>query len=386
MDFGDYVSSVPIKDCVVGQEYWIDVTHVNNPHSFFVRLIDFRMDIDILEECGKPVEDSEVTIGRVVIYLSGTLRKHVRGLVYFIHWHNVMKCDLKAIDYGCTDIGVPTSKIYKPKTPSKMVPLAIHCKLANCVPLNTDIWEAKTTEAMLTYIGKERTKMIVKNKMYNQLSVDLINSCPDDIATMLAYTNYSSLSFGNEISISRLRAPMPQLIEPEFKCLNLHIDEVLHVRVQSGKTLDSFFVARTYDFKQYSLDHSDFTAYCKSKRVIVDEEIEVGNLVAYKSLSGTAYERAVILELIKPGNKLRLQKIDWGDIVTATQMELKPITCDMYINKPAMAIYCSTGKSVIWDNGLHKFLYPGFEFMIKIKELGDGFNKPNVVDVFPVNT
>ncbi|XP_026760290.2 uncharacterized protein LOC113519397 [Galleria mellonella] len=363
--------------------HWVDVTYINHPHSFYVRPTLYRKYMQELQaSTGSLIDPLDMHVGKIVIYKSEILKIYARGQVIRMNAEiNGITCDIQALDHGCLDKAVPLKQMYKPVIDSyNLPPLAIHCQLSECYPIGRK-WDDKSIDAMKCYVGTEQAKVIIKDKKLDILIVELINSCPDDIATLLVKTDYASLGFdfvNNRLSSSSENKNM-HYIYKKFK-----VGDKLWVRVQSGKALDSFFVCAVEDYKPYLQEKKNFTlSYKALNEKIRPEDIEAGLPVAVLTEDQRYYERAVIKQFTSSQDKYVVQYVDSGNIVTAHFNCMKPLLPYHY-TRPALAIYCSIDKESVQDTGLQKLLHPGYDFIIEIKKVGDKHNSPNIVQIMPI--
>lgn len=375
----ELIGKITLNNFDVGSSSWVDVTHINNPHSFYVRPTAYRSFLPLLQSHDEQIDRADVMIQATVIFKSATKDgNYVRGKILFMEEsEDQIKCDILATDYGFIEKSVTLLNIWKPKYDVDIPITVLHCQLADCKPLD-DVWTEKTTEAMAYYVKDERAKMEVRGKIADKLLVQLVNSCPDDIATLLALTGHSTLGYGENV-ISRQTVPTAEKCFYTYKVLN--VDDVLHVRVQSGTSVDNFYVAEINDYKRYLNERNNVTYFSKKQRSLNTDDLKIDTLVNVYHHTNGYYERGLIKKVTVPNSKAVVQLMDWGSTVEIHISKMKEMTKKM-LTFPVTAIWCSADESETWNNGLHKFLYPGFEFYITVKKIGDG-NSPNVVKISP---
>lgn len=363
----------------VGSSNWVDVTHINNPHSFYVRPTAYRSYLPFLQAYGDKINQSDLKIQATVVFKSENKKNVFRGQILFIEGAgDEVKCDILAKDYGFIEKSVPLVNVMYPEHNVDIPMSVLHCQLADCKP-DAEIWTEKTIEAMKFYVKDERAKMNVRGKIEDKLLVELINSCPDDIATLLALTGYSTLGYGENF-ISRQTVPQPEKYFYTQKQLN--IGDVLHVRVQSGTSLDDFYVAEIKDYKRYLNERDNVTYFSKKQPSLNIDDLKQNTLVSIYYDITNNYERGLIKKVTVPDTKAMVQLVDWGNVSEIHIMKMKKMTSKI-LSFPVTAISCSADERDIWDNRLHKFLYPGFEFLITIRQIGD-IDSPNVVKISPL--
>ncbi|XP_037302414.1 uncharacterized protein LOC119192750 [Manduca sexta] len=266
-------------DYRIGERYWVDVTHIVNPYSFYVRPVVFREDLEYLQETCDHFDPGMLQEGKIIIYKSEFLDLYVRGsILKVIKEDGDIKCDIKAIDYGSEDNTVPLWRMRHPKHEIAIPPLAAHCVLADCKSLDPGTWAEETIEAMKSYVGNERARMTVKGRTGDQLVVELVNSCPNDIATMLTLTGYTAM--GSSAEMPGGNRANPPFDGRYFGCKLVKVGDVLHVRCQTGKDLSGFYVAEVGDFNQYLSDRNDFTDYCIYQKTPRANELVIGRVWA----------------------------------------------------------------------------------------------------------
>ncbi|CAG9790272.1 unnamed protein product [Diatraea saccharalis] len=376
----ELLKSISINDFNIGSAHWVDVTHINNPHSFFVRPTVYRKYLPVVQAYGDNLLPADLQLQQIVVFKSKLMKCHVRGQVLSIQDEDSeTTCDLYALDNGCIEKSVKLKKVYKPFHTFNIPTLAIHCQLADCQPQN-ETWSQKPIESMKYFVGKERARIIIRGKTIDSLIVELHNSCPDDIATMLALCGYSTLGYGENM-VSRF--PSTTTEKHYFTFNELKVGEEITVRMQIGQSLTSFFVAQVSDYKRYINERDNFTYASKKQQILRLEDVKAGLPVGVLIDTYMKYERAVIKEITVPDSRVKVQLMDWGKILEVPYNSLKPIS-HQFITYPAMAIYCCVEENQTWDNSLYKFLYPGYEFKITVVAIGNKFDSPYIVHISPI--
>lgn len=383
MEAIEKMENISINNLDVGSEHWVDVTHINNPHSFYVRLTACRRILLILHAYQDHLPPSELQIGAIVIYKSKLIEGYIRGRVMFVdneHEDEVI-CDLFALDYGCYEKAVPSKNLRRIVNSADVPPLAMHCQLADCKP-RTETFCDNAIKSMKFFVGKEQAKMVIRGKSPDSLIVELFNSCPDDIATMLAYDGYTTLGYGDNM-ISRFG-----MIEPErhyYRIKEFDIGDTVTVRLQTGDSLRSFYVAQVETYKHYLNERDNFTYYCKNQKEIEAEKIKEGMAVGVLMISLNKYERALVTTITVPDERARVMLVDWGKFLEVPFSLMKPMK-ENFFDLPATAIHCCAEESQAWDNSLHKCLLPGYKFQMTLVKVGEQFESPHIVHLSPINT
>ncbi|XP_063543628.1 uncharacterized protein LOC134752005 [Cydia strobilella] len=364
----------------VGSQHWVNVTHITDPGNFYVRPTAYRDYLPILKQHEGPADAIKLQQGSTVVFKSKTNKHHVRGQIRNIRNENETTLyDLFTLDYGFTE-AVAIEDLKKPLDEYPVPSLVLHCQLGDCQPKHNDTFDEDAIEAMVYYVGDERAKMIVQGKTGDKYIVKLINTCPEDIATMLALTEYTCLGYGNNV-ISR----MPSIDQPKlyYTYKKVKVGDTLNVRVQSGDSLKSFYVCEIEDHKQYIKELNNLKEYYYYEQDFAAENLKLGKAVAVFSDWYLRYERAIITDVIIPEKKAVAQLIDLG-IKTDIYMEatrLKTMSKEYYFLRPAMAIYCTADEKQAWSNELHRFLYPGHEFVVTVDKVGYQHDTPCVVTI-----
>lgn len=368
----------------IGSSWLVEITHIENPQSFYIRPASYKKYLRVIQTHSGYLNEKELSETCTLIYNSKMLQTYVRGEICCIKKNkDLVKCDIYAVDYGFVEHSVSLKDMRKPYSNIHIPSLVTHCELANCKPLN-QTWSEKSIEAMKYYIGNENIKMIVRGKDFDKLIVELINACPDDIATMLALTGYSTMGCEKN-SINRFGTSAPNLFTQNyFLYKEVKADDVLHVRVQSGNTLQNFYVAEMSDYKKYLNERGNFTYFMKKQKQLNQEDIKEDKPVGVlNDIFLCKYERAIIRKIMVPETKVLVELVDWGIFKEVNLAEIKPMS-EKFFFYPAVAIYCSAVEQQVWNNELQKCLSPGYEFLITIKEVGNK-GQPNLVSISPVN-
>ncbi|XP_063390507.1 uncharacterized protein LOC134676159 [Cydia fagiglandana] len=376
----DLMQKLSTTQYSIGSQHWVNVTHITDPGDFYVRPTAYRDYLPILKQHQGPADAMRLHLGSNVVFKSKTNKHHVRGQIRNIRNENEATLyDLFALDYGFTE-SVAIEDLKKPLDESPVPSLVLHCQLGDCQPKNNDSFDEEAIEAMVYYVGDERAKMIVQGKTGDKYIVQLINTCPEDIATMLALTEYTCFGYGNNV-ISRI----PTIDQPKlyYTYKKVKVGDTLNVRVQSGDSLNSFYVCEIDDHNQYIKELNNLKEYYYLEQDFIAENLKCGKAVAVFSDWYSRYERAIITDVIIPEKKAVAQLIDWG-IKTDIYMDatrLKTMSREYYFLRPAMAIYCTADEKQVWDNTLRRYLYPGHEFVVTVKKVGCQLDTPCVVTI-----
>ncbi|XP_061708697.1 uncharacterized protein LOC133518898 [Cydia pomonella] len=381
LSLADLMQKLSTVQYSIGSQHWVNVTHITDPGNFYVRPTAFRDYLPILKQHQGPADPTKLQLGSTVVFKSKTIKHHVRGQIRNITNENETTLyDLFSLDYGITEQAVDIKKLRKPLDECPVPSLVLHCQLADCQPKNNNSFDEEAIEAMVYYVGDERAKMIVQGKTGDKYIVQLINTCPEDIATMLALTDYTCLGYGNNV-VSR----MPVMDQPKlyYTYKKVKVGDTLNVRVQSGDSLKSFYVCEIEDHTQYIKELKNVKEYYHYEQDFLAGNFERGNAVAVFSDWYSRYERAVITDVIIPEKKAVAQLVDWGikTNIYTDATRLKRMSKEYYFLRPAMAIYCTADEVQVRDNTFHRFLYPGHEFVITVKKVGYQLDTPSVVTI-----
>ncbi|KAJ0174203.1 hypothetical protein K1T71_010349 [Dendrolimus kikuchii] len=371
-----------LMDFQIRQCYWVNVTHINNPHDFYVRTLGVTKYLKDLEKKGDPVTLQDLTVTPIVIYKSKILKKYVRGKINGVTKDEVNSSPMFnffAIDYGCVDNKVSINMIWLPLCKSNIEPLAIPCKLHLCMP-NGKEWLEQDIEGMKILVGNESAQIRICGIDAQVYIVELYSGGPDDVSTLMMYTGCSNFGYINQ-TVNKIDSIKPA--KQYFKTKQLRVGEELHVRVLNGRSLKSFYVAQINDYSQYIQSLNDFKDYCKRQNSPEFDEICIGHSYGVYLIGENSYERGVVKKIDKNKQKLDMLLIDKGNEVTIPYEHLKILKKQIYYELCSIAIHCMAEESQVWDNGLHKFLYPGVQLCITVKQLSDK-KTPHVVNIVPL--
>ncbi|CAG4942015.1 unnamed protein product [Colias eurytheme] len=364
----------------IGSMHWVHVTHIIDPHNFYVRLMrlsEFLTEKICPNLAGELKKPDKISPGDLVVY-KDTKRQsehYLRGtIIAIVEQEGTCLYSIFAVDYGFTDSNITSENIWISSNPCLQVPpLSICCKLELCEPCKSTTWKTETIEAMKYLVGNEKAKIIIKGKNNNKLTVELINSCPDDISTMLAITGYSTFGYVGP-STSRLTNPIPKKIY--YSQRSLKVDDKLHVRVQSGKTLQEFFVAEKNDYAKYLKEKQEISRIAKHSNALTSEELKE-NMPVLAAPDHVNFERGLIKKVTDPEKKALVDFVDLGKSMNLPILNMKRITSESLLYPP-IAIYCCAIESQIWDSECYKLLRLGNEFYVTFKKLGND-SEPHVV-------
>lgn len=364
----------------------VDVTHINNPKSFYVQLVSVSEDVPLLEGRGNPITTQDIRIGTHVVYKSKTLNKYARGIIEFILFKETSTyCTIFAQDYGCRDKRVSSKRMYLPDLEIECPPMALHCKLHLCEPKGAD-FEEDVIDAMKFFIGKHTAKMTIVYLDMEKYTVELKTlECPDDVATTLSLLNFTSYSSSNEDVTRRHGGPSASDFVA-FKAKIVKVGDKLCARVQSGDTVRGFYIADVRDYNHYVKDEPYFTKYCNIQTLqnVFAAQID-GRACGVRVGQAPKYERAYVIKVTKPGAKALVKLIDWGKEVEVDFKDIKCVKSPSYAELPGIAIYCTSTEDQI-ENGLEDFFTENYLFLIEILELGNGKDVPHKISMTRMDT
>ncbi|XP_046977330.1 uncharacterized protein LOC124543234 [Vanessa cardui] len=360
----------------------VELTHILNPFDFYVRPVKYKSIIQDWESMETKIKPARFNIQDLVIFNLGYLRggrKYIRGRITRISKvNNFLTCDVFAIDYGFKEKSIPMEYVWEcSQELANIPPLAYNCRLANCYPMEPRGFTSETNEAIKDFIGGEPVKMKFLGKKPNKILVDLINSNKESIAILLAIDGYSTIGLSSD---EMARNPIIRGKRIYFHFKELKIGETLHVRVQSGNSLNGFYVARVSDYNKHLQEIDIISFYARRESSLLPLHLVTGRLVCVKIDKENKYERAFIKKVTKPNESAIVQLVDWGrdEEFNIDKMKYMHPQC---LRTPVLSIYCKCEENQAWDNGLGCFLSPGYEFNITIKSLGHNFKFPNKVNI-----
>ncbi|XP_046977188.1 uncharacterized protein LOC124543160 [Vanessa cardui] len=379
------VAKISISYFEVESMHLVEVTHVINPLNFYVRPMKYRPIIQVMEYVEPKTNTTSFNVQDMVIFnvaYSCGGRRYLRGRITRISQiESFLACDIFAIDYGFTEKLIPIEYMWEcPLHLANIPSLACDCQLANCYPLDLEGFSSDTIDAFKYYAGNEPVQIKVLGKKPNRILVELVNSAIESISTLLAMHGYITLGhFCDAVAWN----PIVGGKSIYFNFKELSVGETLHVRVQSGDSLNGFNVVEVGDYNKYLEETGAITFYAKRDFYLSPVHFVAGRLVCIKNDNENIYERAFIKKVTKPYKRASVQLVDSGRIAEfhIGKMKYMPAQC---LRSPVVSIYCKSDESQAWDNGLDRFLTPGFEFNITIKSLGYQFEYPNTVDISPL--
>ncbi|XP_026500639.2 uncharacterized protein LOC113404093 [Vanessa tameamea] len=361
----------------------VELTHILNPFNFYVRPIKYKSIIQDWESMETKIKPARFNIQDLVIFNLGYSRggrKYIRGRITRISKvDKFLMYDVFAIDYGFKEKSIPYEYVWEcSQELANIPPLAYNCRLANCYPMEAQGFTSDTNDAIKDYIGNEPAKIKFLGKKPNKILVDLVNSKKENIAILLAIDGYSTIGLSSE---EMARNPVIRGKRIYFYFKELRIGETLHVRVQSGNSLNGFYVAKVSDYHKYLQEIDIVSFYARRESSLLPLHLVAGRLVCVKINRENKYERAFIKKVTKPNVSAIVQLVDWGrdEEFHIEKMKYMHPHC---LRTPVLSIYCKCEENQAWDNGLDSFLTPGYEFNITIKSLGHNFKYPNKVDIF----
>ncbi|XP_050361100.1 uncharacterized protein LOC126780558 [Nymphalis io] len=379
------LAELSINTIDVDKVHLVEVTYILDPFDFYVRPMKYRPLIQAWE-CTEPTARTTVFhIHDLIIFNYGYscgAQKYMRGRITRVsHIEYYLAFDVFAVDYGFTEKLIPIEHVWEcPYELKHTPPLAFDCQLANCYPMDhTRGFPLNTIHAFKYYSGNEPLRMKILVKKQHKLLVELVNSTPESIATLLAIGGYSILGYYYDAIVWN---PVVGRKIMYFDFKKLMIGEKLHVRVLSGVSLNEFHVARVIDYNYHLKEIDIITFYARREFSLSPEHLIEGTLVCVKNDSRNIYERAFIKKVTIPYETAIVQLVDWGidEEFHIGKMKYMSTQC---LRTPVLSIYCRSDANQAWNNGYDRFLTPGFEFNITVKSLGYQFECPHTVDITP---
>ncbi|XP_050361148.1 uncharacterized protein LOC126780589 [Nymphalis io] len=360
----------------------VEITHYLNPYDFYVRPTKYKSIIQEWESMITKTKATSLNVQDLVIFNLDYSRggcKYIRGrITRILKVDNNLSFDVFAIDYGFKEKSIPIEYIWEcsPEM-ANIPPLAYNCRLANCYPMESEGFSSQTNDAFKELVGSEPVKIKVMGKKPNKILVDLINSAEENIAILLAIDGYATIGHSIE-EMAKNPVILGKRVFFDFK--ELTIGETLHVRVQSGDSLNAFYVARVIDYDKYLREIGIISFFAGREASVLPQHLVEGKLVCVKVDCENKYERAFIKEVTKPKERAIVHLVDWG-VDEEFHVEKMNYMHPYCLRAPVLAIFCQSAENQAWDNGLERFLSPGYEFNITIKSLGQHFKYPNKVDI-----
>lgn len=369
----------------VDSSMWVTVTHVNNPHSFYVRIRVLEELMNAVQQPGTYIQSKDLYPQILVLYESRISGIYVRGKIICINnLEQEVTCNIFAIDNGYYEQNIPVHKIrnsFDNSLLNEIPPLANQCALTHCFPKQGKEWSDDATSSLIFFLGEERTWLTVTGKRLGAFVVELVGSCSVKMSMLMAYAECSILGNfcnANSHSVSVLGLPEPEKRYFTFK--DVKQGDTIQVRVQSGKDLNGFYVAEKNDHEFYLNQRSNITSFSsRSDRLTIDD-IHVNDAVAVM-LPTNYYERAIIREVLET-EKVRVQLVDWGSTEVVHLNRLTSLR-ECFLIHPVTAMYCTMVNKVV-PATISRLLL-GYEFLITIVEVGDKFDVPHKVLASVIN-
>ncbi|XP_041986903.1 uncharacterized protein LOC121738737 [Aricia agestis] len=372
-----------------GSSYWVTVTNITTPINFYVRSTNYDNLLELLQshfvKAIKEEHNVYPNLDDIVVYRAwGRGGKIMRGRVIQINLSELSTtCHIFALDYGYIDEDVELKDIFLCDEDIEAIPpLAIQCQLYQC-GLIGDSWLEDSIEAFKFYIGGERCKMIVQNNIHNKLTVQLFNTCPEDISSMLALTGYSNLGYVDPFAsriYSKSNATKTPKIERTHKYYYNYIERTVNttlcVRMLHYINFEEFYVAVIQEYRKDRKLLKDITGKVAKEREIREEELVVGRPVAVlvKEAEWKEVGYRGIIECVMPETHASVCLVDSGRRVLAEKTNIRSIPQSL-LEHPVTIICCRTDELGIGIT-MSSFKQKGFKFNITIKEPGSELKVP----------
>ncbi|XP_023940186.2 uncharacterized protein LOC112047330 [Bicyclus anynana] len=355
------------------------MTHIIDPGDFYVRLTRYTPLIDEIENLKNLVKPTAVRIGQIIIFdfksTNGT--KFARGRV--ISAADNSFC-VYAVDYGFYEESVHVDHIWKCHEIlllSVAPEMAINCQLSECAKTGEETWISATKIFKKEADGRP-AKLTIHGQNSEKLVVNLLIDGWNDIAlhlTLLDLTFLCLVGKQNTANTSQKFDAVKPKVSPSYKFNDLKVNVPMHVRVVSGKLLKDFYVAEINDYQEYMEWRKDITPYSKKESKVVEHgPVRIGTAVSVWQNFG--YERGIVQE-VQESNRILVHLVDSGKNENVHVDSLKTLPTQL-LNKPVLAMHCSILSDL--EVNIPRFLIPGNDFVIKIKEIGCGFESPHIVE------
>ncbi|XP_032526564.1 uncharacterized protein LOC116777241 [Danaus plexippus] len=385
MEEAEIIRDIVLDAYEVNSLHVVDVTYIVNPHNFYVRPIKYRPVVNQFESAVPIAKVSFVNVGDMVLYNWGQscgASKYIRGkILKVLEVESFFDYDLFAVDYGFVEKAVPLEFLWQCKEEfQKVPPLAAFCELGNCFPPGLPTWPAHSIEGFKFYAGNEQSKMLVLNKKDEKLVVKLVNSNPEDIATMLAKGAYSKLA---PLYEDVMWHPTTVRKQQHFTFRELAVNDTLHVKVLAGSSLKEFYVADIGDYRRHLKEKSNITFYARQEFRVCETDMVEGMILCMRDESRNMYERGLLKRILVDEYKAIVHLVDQGiDVEVPTNiLKYMPAMC---LRSSVLAIFCTADETQAWNSGVETALTPGQQFLITIKKLGYQFECPHLVYVEPL--
>lgn len=362
-----------ITNLEINSVYRVYVTHINNPHDFYVMLCRYKRFMTKLEQPGNQLETENIRRGAIVSFESKIKQRWVRGEVFNIN-ETDGTCDLRAIDYGFLEASVPLSGIFTPSEDVALPALAVNCQVIECFPTGAKSWNPEAIQYMKDYVGENLAQIVIKGQMGNKYLVVLNNFTNPGVGVEMTLLGLSQLCCSLN-SISKISHPKPEKHYFNFK--QVKVGDHLKVRAVTGKTLEGFYVAEVGDYHRQMQEKGYFRHWAKQCRLFPKEKLSEGAAVCVFDGYHNSYERALVKKILE-NNKVLVHYVDNGVEKSVSIQDLKEMT-EKFFRDTAVSIYCAAQQDQRSDFRLQKYLYPGYQFTIKIVELGHKLDKPHIV-------
>ncbi|CAG9558029.1 unnamed protein product [Danaus chrysippus] len=371
----------------VSSSHWVNVTHIIDPLNFFVRPIKYANFIGCIERTYPQDKPHSLNTCDLILFnleWTNKVPKFARGQVHFIsNANDVITCDIIALDYGNLVKDVPLCHIWRlNETYRNMPPLAVKCQLLYCFPKHGKEFGHHAIEAFKYYVGNEKAKIIVENKTADKLTVEMYNSGPDDIATLLAMTDYTRMGYV-EPSVSKVNNEMSKNLVYAFR--QYKVGQTIHVKVLSGDIYKTFYVGEVHDFQTYRHELENFAHFANRGDQVkpLPRELMPGTPVFVKE-NEVIYNRGIIREVTVPFVVVYVHLVDVGRNYQAPVYHMRHMVREC-IDMPPISIFCRANERQAQINsGYARFIQPGNEFLITFEKLGYEYNIPHTVFISPI--
>ncbi|OWR41964.1 RING finger protein 17 [Danaus plexippus plexippus] len=371
----------------VRSSHWVHVTHIIDPMNFFVRPIKYSHFIECIERTYPQEKPYSLNTCDYVLFnveWANKSPKFARGQVFYIsNANDVITCDVMAVDYGNLVQGVPLCHIWRlNETCRTLPPLAVKCQLIFCYPKNGKEFDRNAIEAFKYFAGNEKAKIIVESKNAGKLTVEMYNSGPDDISTLLAMTDYTRMGYV-EPTVSKIHNDMNKKLAYAFR--QYRVGQTIHVKVLSGDLYKTFYVGEVHDFQTYRHELENFAHFANRGDLVkpLPCELMPGTPVFVKE-NEVIYNRGIIKEVTVPFVVVYVHLVDIGRNYQAPVYHMRHMVREC-MDMPPISIFCRANeRQAQYNSGYARFIQPGNEFLITFEKLGNEYNIPHTVFISPL--
>lgn len=357
----------------MGVRKWVDVTHIRNPSSFYVRPCIYSEFLPALQvDTGKKA--TELSKQSVVLFKS-TLHSWVRGYILKKN-KRAESYVIFAMDYGFTEKSVQTSDIHEIccSYVLRVPPLAVWCSLTQCQP-KEKYWSDSAINMFKEHVDMLPCHVILHETSCSRAQyVEFI--LPTQIGKILVMFGVSTAVVGSNLFVAIKKPFTKQLYYRHPKLTSYHSYHVILTHKVNDRI---FFVTLVNDYEKFCKRKAEFLKFANTLPVLDFFRLKKNLPVCYLTSKEANHavveyiDRTIdkaILRIMDDGKTIEIEESTMGEAVRALDENYLKL-----VRAQVKAYFCQSYTEIMVT------LTPGQQYKMKVHTLGQKFDSPYEVSI-----